>query len=201
MIRRTVLLGLAPLLLLAQSKPVIILLGPPGAGKSTQAEALKRRLRVPVVSVSDVLKREIDAKSPEGKSLRAAIESGQLLRTDMVNDMMERRLYEADTNGGFILDGYPLTQSQAGFLDRTLLARGFPAPKVVVLEISDEAALARTKSRGRADDKAGLTTGRLAEYRKEEAFLKGHYKKQLLSVDAAPDAKTVEAAIQKALGH
>jgi replication-associated recombination protein RarA len=56
MIRRTVLLGLAPLLLMAQSKPVIILLGPPGAGKSTQAEALKRRLRVPVVSVSDVLK-------------------------------------------------------------------------------------------------------------------------------------------------
>lgn len=201
MIRRTVLLGLAPLLLMAQAKPVIILLGPPGAGKSTQAEALKRRLRVPVVSVSEVLKREIDAKSPEGKSLRAAIESGQLLRTDMINDMMERRLYESDTNGGFILDGYPVTQSQAGFLDRTLLARGFPVPKVIVLEIGDDAALARAKTRGRADDRAGITTGRLVEYRKEETFLKSHYKAQLVSVDATPDAKTVEAAIQKALGY
>jgi adenylate kinase len=119
----------------------------------------------------------------------------------LINDMMERRLYESDTNGGFILDGYPVTQSQAGFLDRTLLARGFPAPKVVVLEINDEAALQRAQSRGRADDKAGLTQGRLAEYRKEEAFLKSHYKAQLVSVDATPDAKTVEAAIQKALGQ
>ena len=72
---------------------------------------------------------------------------------------------------------------------------------MVVLEISDDATLARTKSRGRADDKAGLTPGRLAEYRKEEAFLKSHYKAQLVSVDATPDAKTVESAIQKALGY
>jgi len=201
MLRRLLLLAFAPLLVLAQSKPVIILLGPPGAGKSTQAEALKKRLRLPVIGVSEVLRKEIGAKSAEGKQLRAAIESGELLRADMVNDMMERRLYESDTNGGFILDGYPRTQAQAGFLDRTLLARGFPTPKVIVLEIADEAALSRAKSRNRADDRAGLTPGRLAEYRKEEAFLKSHYKAQLIAVDASADVKTVEAAIQKALGY
>lgn len=201
MFRRTLLIALAPLLAFAQSKPVIILLGPPGAGKSTQASALKRRLRVPVVSVSDVLKKEIGAKTTEGKTLRAAIESGELMRADVINDMMERRLYESDTNAGFILDGYPRTQSQAGFLDRTLLARGFPAPKVIVLEIADDEAMKRAKSRNRADDRAGLTTGRLAEYRKEEAFLKEHYKAQSIWIDASTDPKTVEESIQKALGY
>ena len=201
MFRRTFLLFFAPLLLLAQSKPVIILLGPPGAGKSTQAEALKRRLRVPVIGVSEVLKKEIGAKTTEGKTLRAAIESGQLMRADVVNDMMERRIYESDTNGGFILDGYPRTASQAGFLDRTLLARGFPAPRVVVLEIDDDEAMKRATSRNRADDRAGLTSGRLKEYRQEESFLKDHYKAQLVTINASADAKAVESAIQKALGY
>jgi len=201
MVRRTLLLLLAPLLQAAQTRPVIILLGPPGAGKSTQAEALKRRLRVPVIGVAEVLKQEIGTKSPEGKSLRAAIESGDLLRADVVNDMMERRLYEADTNSGFILDGYPRTPSQAGFLDRTLLARGFPAPRVIVLELDDDTALGRTQSRGRADDRAGMAPGRLAEYRKVESLLKQHYKAQLLSIDAKPDARAVEAAIRQALGY
>ncbi|MEP7363823.1 MAG: nucleoside monophosphate kinase [Acidobacteriota bacterium] len=201
MSRRLLLLAFLPLLAFAQTKPVIILLGPPGAGKSTQAEALKKRLRVPVVSVSQVLEDHIGKKTSEGKSLRAAIESGQLMRADMMNDMMERRLYESDTNGGFILDGYPRTQSQAGFLDRTMLARGFPVPRVIVLEISDEQAMKRAEARNRADDKAGLTPGRLAEYRQEETFLKGHYKATLVTVDATADAKAVEAAIQKALGY
>ncbi|HZO51808.1 MAG TPA: nucleoside monophosphate kinase [Bryobacteraceae bacterium] len=201
MFRRTLLLALAPFLALAQSKPIIILLGPPGSGKSTQAAALKRRLRVPVVSVSEVLKKEIGAKTTEGKTLRAAIESGQLMRADVMNDMMERRLYESDTNGGFILDGYPRTQSQAGFLDRTLLARGFPTPKVIVLEITDDEVTKRSQSRNRADDKAGLTPGRLAEYRQEEKFLKGHYQAQLVTIDGSADEKAVEAAIQKALGY
>lgn len=201
MLRRALLLAAAPLLAFAQSKPVIILLGPPGAGKTTQAQALKSRLRVPVIGVADVLKKEIGTKTTEGKSLRAAIESGQLMRADVINDMMERRLYEADTNAGFILDGYPRTQSQAGFLDRTLLARGFPAPRVIVLEIGDDDAMKRAQSRNRADDRAGLTAGRLTEYRKEEAFLKEHYKAQSILIDASADAKTVEAAIQKALGY
>ena len=201
MLRRALLLAAAPLLAFAQSKPVIILLGPPGAGKTTQAQALKSRLRVPVIGVADVLKKEIGTKTTEGKSLRAAIESGQLMRADVMNDMMERRLYESDTNAGFILDGYPRTQSQAGFLDRTLLARGFPAPRVIVLEIGDDDAMKRAQSRNRADDRAGLTAGRLTEYRKEEAFLKEHYKAQSILIDASADAKTVEAAIQKALGY
>lgn len=201
MVRRTLLSLLAPLLLAAQAKPVIILLGPPGAGKSTQAEALKRRLRVPVIGVAEVLRKEIGTKSPEGKSLRAAIESGDLLRADVVNDMMERRLYEADTNSGFILDGYPRTLSQAGFLDRTLLARGFPPPRVIVLELDDETALGRTQARGRADDKAGMTPGRLADYRKVESLLKQHYKAQWIAIDAKPDARAVEAAIRQALGY
>ena len=135
------------------------------------------------------------------KKTLKAIESGDLLRADVVNDMMERRLYEADTNSGFILDGYPRTPSQAGFLDRTLLARGFPAPRVIVLELDDDTALERTRSRGRADDRAGMAPGRLAEYRKVESLLKQHYKAQLLSIDAKPDARAVEAAIRQALGY
>jgi adenylate kinase len=120
-----------------QEAPVIILLGPPGAGKTTQAEALKRRLKVPVIGVADLLREQVGKKTPEGKALRAAIESGDLLRAELVNDLIGQRLLAADVNQGFILDGYPRTEPQARFLDRVLLARGFARPRVVVLEVSD----------------------------------------------------------------
>lgn len=186
---------------MAQNGPVIILLGPPGSGKSTQAGALKKRLRLTVISVSEMLRKEVGKKTPEGKALKAAIESGELLRADMVNDMMEQRLLQSDVNKGFILDGYPRTEAQAQFLDRVLLARGFAAPKVVVLEISDEEAMKRMSGRGRADDRAGMGAPRLSDYRKEEATIKAHYKAQLLPVDGSKDAKEVELAVQKALGN
>jgi adenylate kinase len=184
-----------------QNAPVIILLGPPGAGKSTQAEALKRRLRVPVIGVAELLRAELGTKSAEAKALRAAVESGDLLRADMVNDLIERRLMAGDVNGGFILDGYPRTEPQAQFLDRVLLARGFARPKVVVLEVSDAEARKRMAGRRRADDRAGMSERRLEEYRKEESLVKEHYQGQWVAVDGERGEKEVEAAVQKALGY
>jgi len=200
--RRSFLLALfGACALVAQNSPVIILLGPPGAGKSTQADALKRRLQVPVISVSAMLRSEVGKKTPEGKALKAAIESGELLRANMVNDMVEQRLLQSDVNKGFVLDGYPRTEAQAQFLDRILLARGFAAPKVIVLEVSDDEARKRMAGRGRADDRAGMADGRLVDYRKEESLVKSHYKAQLLPVDGSKAAKEVELAVQKALGY
>jgi adenylate kinase len=184
-----------------QEAPVIILLGPPGAGKTTQAEALKRRLKVPVIGVADLLREQVGKKTPEGKALRAAIESGDLLRAELVNDLIGQRLLAADVNQGFILDGYPRTEPQARFLDRVLLARGFARPRVVVLEVSDAEARKRMAGRGRADDRAGMAERRLAEYRQEEALVKEHYKGQLVLVDGERGEKEVEAAVQKALDY
>ena len=81
------------------------------------------------------------------------------------------------------------------------VSRGFPPPRVIVLELDDETALGRTQARGRADDKAGMTPGRLADYRKVESLLKQHYKAQWIAIDAKPDARAVEAAIRQALGY
>ncbi len=119
---------------------ILILLGPPGAGKGTQAKLLSARLSAPHVSTGDMF-RDHKARSTEiGKRVQAIMDSGGLVTDDITNAMVEERLGRPDVASGCILDGYPRTVGQAGFLDELLARLGRPLGKVVSYEV-DEAAI------------------------------------------------------------
>ena len=119
---------------------ILILLGPPGAGKGTQAKLLSARLSAPHISTGDMF-RDHKARATEiGKRVQAIMDSGGLVTDDITNAMVEERLGRPDVAAGCILDGYPRTVGQAGFLDGLLARLGRPLGKVVSYEV-DEAAI------------------------------------------------------------
>ncbi len=126
---------------------VIVLLGPPGAGKGTQSIVLQRELGIPAVSTGEVLRAEIAAGTPLGLKVKETIASGQLVDDDLVNQVAAAQLSQPSFTKGFVLDGYPRTVKQAGFLDRLLAALGFGEPLALHLEASTETILARLVAR------------------------------------------------------
>lgn len=126
---------------------VIILLGPPGAGKGTQSIVLQRELGIPAISTGDVLRAEIAAGTPLGLRVKETIAAGQLLSDDLVNQVAAAQLRQPAFAHGFVLDGYPRTVAQAHFLDQLLLDLGFGEPLALHLEASTETILARLVAR------------------------------------------------------
>jgi adenylate kinase len=177
---------------------VLILLGPPGAGKTTHAKILKDRFSVPAISAADLLKQSHGRKDGMSKALKGQIEGGSLLNDDGVNQLVLARISKGDCFNGFILDGYPTTSSQADFLSAQLQELTFPEPVVILLEISDQLVRDRLKRRGRPDDTPANTERRLADYRKEEAAVLAKYKR-VIRIDSSGDEKTVGAELTKAL--
>lgn len=166
-------LGLSIVLLLAALTPVwgqlqparvLIVIGPPGSGKTVQSDLLRKRYKIPAISVAQVLQKEVNRKSAQGKALAAALDSGELVMDAPANEIMRARLLQPDAGHGFILDGYPATEGQAKALDEFLTAQGFPKPTIIVLDIPEEVAEERLKKRGRADDKPGNIERRLRDY-------------------------------------
>lgn len=119
---------------------ILILLGPPGAGKGTQAKLLSARLSAPHISTGDMFRDHKARATDIGKRVQAIMDSGGLVTDDITNAMVEERLARPDVAGGCILDGYPRTVGQAGFLDGLLARLGRPLGKVVSYEV-DEAAI------------------------------------------------------------
>src|SRR4051794_15764783 len=103
---------------------VIILVGPPGSGKGTQAALISPGLGIPTISTGEMLRRECQTGSALGRSVHAILTSGQLVSDELMNQVISSRLREVDCQRGFILDGYPRTVSQARFLNRLLTALG-----------------------------------------------------------------------------
>jgi adenylate kinase len=199
---RTALLVL-PLLLAAADHPrkVILVLGPPGSGKSTQAKRLSKTYSLPSINMADILKHSAAFGKAGGgdKALRAQIESGELVEDSVANDMIRARLLQKDATEGFILDGYPATANQAAYLEALLKERGLPTPVVIHLTISDDEARERMHKRGRADDKPAMIEARLAEYHHESDAVLGHFQGETITVDAAPAEAEVWHAIEEAL--
>lgn len=182
----------------AQLRPaqVFILIGPPGSGKSVQAKRLSRQHKVPDVSMSALLQREIGRRTPTGRALASSLASGELVNDQAANDLMKARILRSDASNGFILDGYPSTAGQAKALDEFLQEHSFPKPIVVVIEATDEIIRSRMNSRGRADDEPQNIERRIREYRELGSFAENWYgAENTVRVDGAGSVDQVALSI------
>lgn len=126
---------------------VLLLLGPPGCGKGTQAERLAKHFGIPSISTGEMIRAEIRAGSELGRIAAGVTITGGLLSDDLVNKIVRSRLGQEDCKGGFMLDGYPRTVEQARFLATLLDELGYPQPTVVHIDVPADHLIARTCNR------------------------------------------------------
>ena len=146
----------------------LVLLGPPGSGKGTQAVRLKEHLQVPHISTGDLLRAEVAADSKLGIEAREVMARGELVSDEILLGMLENRFSQEDTKGGFILDGYPRNLAQADALTALLERIGQPMDAAVQLDVPSELLVeriaGRAKAEGRADDTPESVRTRLKVY-------------------------------------
>jgi adenylate kinase len=189
----------------------VIFLGPPGAGKGTQAALLASRLGVPQLSTGDMLRAAVKAGTSIGLKAKAVMDRGELVSDSIVIGIIEERIREPDCKPGFILDGFPRTLAQASALDQMLADRAKKLHRVIEFKVDDAALLSRIEKRAndalaagqkpRADDNADALKTRLWAYYKETSPLIGYYYKSgnLVSIDGLAPVDTVTGEIEKAL--
>jgi len=185
----------------------LILLGPPGAGKGTQAQRLIAKHGIVQLSTGDMLRAAVAAGTPVGLRAKSIMERGELVPDEVVIAIVADRIDQPDAKRGFVLDGFPRTVPQAQALDRLLAERGFKLDGVIELKVDEgilirriEKRVAEMTARGekvRADDTPEVLKGRLAAYRAQTAPLADHYadKGLLKSVDGMASIDEVTAAI------
>jgi adenylate kinase len=176
------------------------LLGPPGAGKGTQAEKLAEKLEIPQISTGELFRRNIDNGTKLGLEAKRYLDAGDLVPSDLTNQLVDDRLNDPDTANGFILDGYPRSVDQAKALHKMLERRGTDLDAVVEFRVSQDELLQRLKARGRADDTDDVILNRMKVYRDETAPLLEYYRDELKTVDAVGAVDEVFARALQALG-
>jgi adenylate kinase len=162
----------------------LVLVGPPGAGKGTQAEHLAERLDVPHISTGDLFRSNLRDRTPLGVEAKRFIDAGDLVPDKVTVDMVSERLNEPDTADGFILDGFPRTVSQAESLAGLLQNNDSELDAVVELTLPDDTVVKRLLGRGRSDDTEEVIRRRQQVYRHDTTPLLGFYRSRLVSVDA-----------------
>ena len=161
----------------------IILFGPPGAGKGTQSNLLIDKYNLVHLSTGDILRGEIAAGTALGLEAKTLMDKGDLVPDEVVIGMISSKLDNNPTANGFIFDGFPRTEAQAGALDKLLESKNDAVNAMIALEVEDEVLvkrlLERGKTSGRADDAdEGVIRNRIKIYYDETAILKNYYKKQ-----------------------
>ncbi len=126
---------------------ILLLFGPPGCGKGTQAPLLKERLGIPAISTGDLLRRETEKQTPQGKAIDALLAEGRLVDDAVVNELLEARLAEADCRDGFLVDGYPRTVEQALHLMQILERLGHANPVLIHMDVPEETLVGRLSAR------------------------------------------------------
>jgi len=178
----------------------IVLLGPPGAGKGTQAQKLAEKLGIPHISTGDLFRDNISNETELGLQAKKYLDAGDLVPATLTNALVDDRLNAADAADGFILDGFPRSVEQAKALGDMLAARNTKLDAVVEFRVSEDELLSRLKSRGRADDTEEVILNRMKVYRDETAPLLDHYQAELKTVDAVGSLDEVFARALRALG-
>ena len=189
----------------------LILLGPPGAGKGTQAQLLESTRGLKQLSTGDMLRAAIAAGSEVGLKAKAIMDRGDLVPDEVVIGIIADRLQSPDCAKGAIFDGFPRTVAQADALDRLLAARGSRLDRVIEFAVNDAILIERVMRRAAADEAAGTPVrsddrpdvfpNRLAKYHRDTAPLIAHYRDKglLSSVDGIQPVETVSAAISAIL--
>jgi adenylate kinase len=181
-------------------KKVILMLGPPGSGKSTQADNLKRKYRIPSYSMASILGKETGwVKDQYKKSLGLPMATGDIIGDELANQLVEKYITQKEARNGFILDGYPRTIKQAEYLDATLGRLGLPRPVVIHLTVPDAVAVQRMRDRNQKQDKPEMIEQRMADYHAEAKFLTGHYGDRLRAVDGTPSKDKVWLQVDAAM--
>ncbi|MEU5155018.1 adenylate kinase [Glycomyces sp. NPDC021274] len=206
----------------------LVLVGPPGAGKGTQAEIIAERLGVPKISTGDIFRANVSGGTPLGLKAKEYMDAGNLVPDEVTNEMVADRLAEDDAKGGFLLDGYPRNTEQAKVLDRVLEAAGATLDLALELVASDDEVVRRlsgrrvSKSTGkvyhlefdppadpdsddlyqRSDDRPETIKNRLKVYAEQTAPLVGYYEDQgkLVRIDAIGEVAEVTERALTAIG-
>lgn len=189
----------------------LILLGPPGAGKGTQAARLVEKFGIPQLSTGDMLRAAVKAGTPVGLKAKAVMEAGGLVSDDIVIGIIKDRIKEADASKGFILDGFPRTVAQAEALTKLLQTEKMQLDAVVELKVDEKALMARIENRAketvaaggtvRADDNPESFKIRLDAYREQTAPVSAYYAGigELKTVDGMAPIDAVTVAINGVL--
>lgn len=189
----------------------VILLGPPGAGKGTQAKKLEEKYGLKQLSTGDMLRAEVKAGTELGQKAKAIMDLGNLVPDDIIIGMIASRIEQPDCRNGVIFDGFPRTIPQAEALDKMLADKARPLPAVIELKVDEEAMvnrlhtrIAEAKASGqpvRSDDNEEILRGRLEVYRRDTAPIIPYYKNKgmLHTVDGMAPMDSVEAAISQIL--
>ena len=183
----------------------MVLLGPPGAGKGTQAARIAERLNIPAISTGDIFRANVAGATELGTQAKAYMDKGEYVPDSITNAMVADRIAQADCVNGFLLDGYPRTTAQVGELDSMLKASGLALDVVVEITADAEAVVARLLKRageqGRADDTEPVIRRRLEVYAESTAPLADLYAERdlLVQVDGMGEIDVVTGRIMEAL--
>ncbi len=177
----------------------LVLVGPPGAGKGTQAVRLAERLGVPHISTGDLFRANLGQETPLGIEAKGYMDKGNLVPDDVTVRMVRERLAEDDVTKGFILDGFPRTVSQAESLDALLTERDEQLDAVVEFQVDEDELVTRLLSRGRSDDTEEVIRNRQQVYRDETFPLLDHYRSIVVTVDAQGAVEEITDRVAAAL--
>lgn len=177
----------------------IVLVGPPGAGKGTQAARLAERLDAPHISTGDIFRENMKNETELGKEAQRYVDAGDLVPDEVTVKMVKDRLAQPDAQEGFLLDGFPRNTAQAQELERVLSDLDQRLDAVLVFEVEDEELIKRLTARGRSDDTEETIRHRQEVYRSETEPLIEHYRDIAVRVDAVGSVEEITDRAMDAL--